>query len=159
MACVSIVSYSIFINDKHFVPFAAKRGMRQGDPLSTYLFVLVMEYLRRRLKSLKDKPDFNFHPRCAKLNIIQLGFVDDLLLFCRGDVLSTQTVFECFQKFSMASGMVASQGKSSINFDGVPANVQLEITQLLGFPTGTLPLRYLGVPLSSKRLSISSVNH
>lgn len=154
MACVSTVSYSIFINGKHSIPFAAKRGMRQGDPLSPYLFVLVMEYLSRSLKSLKDKPDFNFHPRCAKLNIIQLGFADDLLLFCRGDVLSAQMVFECFQKFSLASGLMANQGKSSIYFGGVPANVPQKITQLLGFPTGTLPFRYLGVPLSSKRLYI-----
>lgn len=81
MRCVTTVSYSIVINSKPTVQFDAKRGVRQGDPLSPYLFVLAMEYFTRLLKDLKNKPDFNFHPRCEKLNIVQLSFTDDLLLF------------------------------------------------------------------------------
>nr|XP_016500683.1 PREDICTED: uncharacterized protein LOC107819114 [Nicotiana tabacum] len=54
MVCISTVSYSIVINGKSSAPFTAKRGVRQGDPLSPFLFVIAMDYLSRLLKTLKD---------------------------------------------------------------------------------------------------------
>lgn len=81
MTCVTTVSYSIVINGRPAAHFDFKRGVRQGNSLSPYLFVLAMEYLTRLLKTLKDKPDFNYHPRCdQKLNIVQLNFADDFAL-------------------------------------------------------------------------------
>lgn len=75
MDCVSSVSYSIIINGKPSVPFPARKGLRQGDPLSRFLFVLAMEYLNRLLKTLRSNPDFNFPPKCDKLQIYSLGLL------------------------------------------------------------------------------------
>ncbi|XP_070003116.1 uncharacterized protein [Nicotiana sylvestris] len=52
MVCISIVSYSIIVNGKPIKPFEAKKGLRQGDPLSPLLFVIAMEYLCRLMKQL-----------------------------------------------------------------------------------------------------------
>ncbi|XP_019248682.1 PREDICTED: uncharacterized protein LOC109227948 [Nicotiana attenuata] len=155
MECIKTVPYSININGNPAIPFDARRGVRWEDPMSPLLFVLAMEYLTRSLKNLKDQPNFNYHPRCEKLSIIQLSFAVDLLLFCRGDRMSVQLLYECFNSFSQASGLVANKNKSSIYFGGVPSAVQQEITQITGFNTSELPFRYLGVPLSTKRLSVS----
>lgn len=88
MECLKSVSYSIGISGWSTEPLAAKRGLRQGNPMSPFLFVLTMEYFSRMLKRLNDQPDFNYHPICSKLHLVQLRFGDDLLLFCRGDVIS-----------------------------------------------------------------------
>ncbi|XP_070041417.1 uncharacterized protein [Nicotiana tomentosiformis] len=57
-------------------------------------------------------------------------------------------LYKFFQDFSKASGLVANTNKSSIFFGEVNADMQKEILQVLGFSKGTLPVRYLGVPLS-----------
>lgn len=95
-----------------------------------------------------------FHPRCQKQQIIQLSFADDLLLFNRGDTTSAPLLYGCFQEFSQVSGLVANQAKSDIYFGGVPEVIQQQILQHIGFTRGTLPFKYLEVPLSTKRLAI-----
>lgn len=140
MTCVSSVSYSILINGKPSPPFLAKKGLRQGDPLSPFIFVLVMEYLNRQLRTLRHNPNFNYHPKCSKLQIIQLDFADDLLLFSRGDAISVQLLFDCFLNFSNCSGLEANSEKSSIFLGAVDTMVQEEIIKILGFAKGELPI-------------------
>ncbi|XP_059285894.1 uncharacterized protein LOC132039428 [Lycium ferocissimum] len=89
MECVKTVHYSIIINGEPTPPFDATKGLRQGDPISPFLFSIAMEYLSKGLNSLKNNSGFKHHPRCAKLGITHLSFVDDLILFARGDVEST----------------------------------------------------------------------
>lgn len=74
MACVTYVSYQINLNGMRTRAFKAGRGLRQGDPMSPYLFVLVMEVLGRMLNTVKQMPNFNFHSRCERLNITHLCF-------------------------------------------------------------------------------------
>uniref|UniRef100_A0A1S3X9K7 Reverse transcriptase zinc-binding domain-containing protein n=1 Tax=Nicotiana tabacum TaxID=4097 RepID=A0A1S3X9K7_TOBAC len=61
---------------------------------------------------------------------------------------------QCFQKFSQVSGLSANTEKSSAYFGGVPREIQQQILQANQFGKGDLPFRYLGIPLSTKRLSI-----
>lgn len=153
MQCIQSVTYSILINGSPTKPFETRRGLRQGDPLSPFLFVLAMEYFTRSRKKLQQIPDFNYHPRCEKMHIMQLSFADDLLLFCRGDSTSVKIMYECFLQFSKASGLKVNKRKSFVFFGGVHDNVQQEILENLGFEKGELPVRYLGVPSNTKRLT------
>ena len=81
MTCLSTTSYSISLNVSLHGFFQGKRGLREGDLLSPYLFVLCLEYLSRGHGSLKQNANFNFHPKCGVTKITHLAFVDDLVLF------------------------------------------------------------------------------
>ncbi|XP_022873326.1 uncharacterized protein LOC111392262 [Olea europaea var. sylvestris] len=87
MEYVTSTSYSIALNGTSHGFFKGRKGLRQGDPLSPFLFVLCIEYLSRLLKAATDDNDFNFHPKCGSQKITHLAFTDDLMLFATGDVM------------------------------------------------------------------------
>ncbi|XP_020253958.1 uncharacterized protein LOC109831024 [Asparagus officinalis] len=112
-----------------------------------------MEYLSRRLCMLKEDRLFKYHPKCSRLKISHLFFVDDLLLFCKADLYSIAKLKECLSDFSCVSGLETNPNKCSIYMSGIGDDLKAQICALLNFSEGVLPVRYLGVPLISKRLS------
>ncbi|XP_056688055.1 uncharacterized protein [Spinacia oleracea] len=152
MQCLSTVSYSILVNGFPTMPITAKKGLRQGDPMSPYLFALGMEYLSRSLAVATSEGRFNFHPRCKKLGISHMMFADDLLMFARADVPSVNSLFGAFLKFSAASGLSANLHKSDVYTAGISADVETQIFDVIGIKKGFFPFRYLGVPLTTRKL-------
>lgn len=123
--------------------------------MSPLLFVLIMEYFHRVLQSLSRVPNFNFHPKCEKMKIINLRFADDILMFVRGDLESIKLLMDKVRDFSTSTGLKISVPKSKIYFGGVDDNTINQIQQETGFAVGNMPFRYLGVPLASKKLTVS----
>jgi len=159
MACVTSASFSVVVNGNVHGFFQGKRGLRQGDPLSPYLFTLVMEVLSRILHhTALSTASFRFHNKCEKEQIINLCFADDLFLFARGDINSPKTVFKGLNDFKEMSGMVPSIPKSKAYFCNVSDTVKQAILALMPFDEGSLPVRYLGVPLISSRLLYKDCN-
>jgi len=154
MECVTSPSYSIQINGSLCGFFSGQRGLRQGDPLSPFLFVICLEYLSRLLKAKTVDSDFNFHPKCGQLKISHLAFADDIMLMARGDPTSVNILMRCLKDFAACSGLHVNDLKSCLFTAGI-VNPDLDIIAgHCGFPTGSLPFRYLGIPLAADKLKV-----
>lgn len=154
MVCVSTAQYSVVLNGSSFGYFKGKRGIRQGDPISPYIFVMCMEILSRLLKTSSEEPKFKYHKHCKSLKLNHL-FADDLMLFSYADKFSPVWLKGKLDVFSNLSGLHVNSSKSQIFLANAPLEVQNFLVSTLEFQVGKLPVRYLGVPLISSRLSIS----
>ncbi|GKC22787.1 putative reverse transcriptase domain, reverse transcriptase zinc-binding domain protein [Tanacetum coccineum] len=150
MECVSTTSFSLSINGAIHGYFKGKRGLRQGDPMSPYLFALIMEVLALILRRrVRESDSFCYHRYCDKLDIINLCFADDLFLFAHGDA---NVIMGALDEFKLVSGLTPSLPKSTAYFCNVLNHTKLSILHILPFEEGRLPVKYLGVPLISSRL-------
>lgn len=64
--CISSAHFSICINGEMVDFFEGKRGLRQGDPISPYLFLLVMEVFGKMLGKAFEEEKLKYHPRCEQ---------------------------------------------------------------------------------------------
>ncbi|GJZ77649.1 hypothetical protein Tco_0642321 [Tanacetum coccineum] len=105
MECVTTTSFSISINGLLHGYFKGKRGLRQGDPLSPYLFTLIMEVFTLILhRRVQEASNFTYHRFCSELDLINLCFADDLFLFVHGDVNSAKVIKEALDEFKDRPG-------------------------------------------------------
>jgi hypothetical protein len=153
--------FSILVNGTPSRPFRSTRGIRQGDPLSPFLFVIMAEGLGRYLKaavlegSLDGLPLHNLHPAPSHSQ-----FVDDTLLLNTPSVREATKLNSILSDFSDASGMLLNLDKSKLFFFNTPVTVQAHLSGLLGIARSTLPSTYLGIPLtgdSTKSISWDSL--
>lgn len=153
-ACVCTPSFSIAFNGSTYGYFKSKRGLRQGDPLSPYLFVLVMNCLSLALDRAAGSGSFQFHPRCEKTKLTHLSFADDLLIFTDGSLSSVQAILSVLHDFEKRSGLAVSIHKTSYFAAGMSDAEMQDIQIQTGLTSGVLPIRYLGVPLHTKKISL-----
>ncbi|KAL0423920.1 UNVERIFIED_CONTAM: Retrovirus-related Pol polyprotein from type-1 retrotransposable element R2 [Sesamum radiatum] len=152
--CVSTVSYSISLNGSVYGFFKGRRGLRQGDPMSPYLFVLVMEIWSSLLRyRVKNAAQFQYHWKCKDVGLINLCFADDALLFCKAHIPSIRVLTDSLNEFAALSGLTVNPAKSQIILSRAVQQERQQIIDSFGFQEGMLPVKYLGVPLTSSRLN------
>ncbi|CAM8923673.1 unnamed protein product [Rhodiola kirilowii] len=120
--CVSSPSFLVLINGEMVDYFEGKRGLQQGDPLSTFLFLIAMEYLSRLLANLDRKAGFYYHPKCHRIYLKHFLFVDDLFLFSSGRPLSIIALKVTVERFLRSSGLSINLAKSQVFVAGIPDN-------------------------------------
>lgn len=88
---------------------------------------------------------------CKNLNLTNLIFADDQMIFYKGDMKSVKRDMEALDHFSKATNLIANMDKSSIYLAGMDDNTNDQVLARTGFTLGTFPIRYLGLPLFPKK--------
>lgn len=134
MLCVTTVSYSVNFNGTQVGPVTPRRGLRQGDPLSPYLFLFCVEGLPCSIKRLADEGRINgcrIHMQAP--SITHLLFANDSFLFCKANMEEAQEIKRILQIYEAQSGQAINLQKSGIYFSSnVRLDKQTEIKGLLG---------------------------
>ena len=117
MACVTNPGMSLLFNGEKTDSFMPARGLRQGDPLSPYLFVLCLERLCHQIEvavGRKEWKPIGLSQRGPKLS--HVCFADDLILFAEASVAQVRVIRKVLETFCLASGQKVSLEKSKIFF-------------------------------------------
>jgi competence protein ComGF len=115
MKCVSTVNFSILINGHPTRYFNPKRGLRQGDPLSPYLFIIYADVLSGLLTRAQNNHlihGVKIAPNSPEIS--HLLFADDSLLFCRASTEEVTNISNIIQTYQNASGQLVNLNKSEM---------------------------------------------
>jgi len=156
MNLITSPSFSVLLNGSPSIPFRPTRGIRQGDPLSPFIFVLMAEGLSRLLKSVVSSQamkGLSLHGRAPQTH---QQFVDDTMLFGHPSSKEASALKSLLSLFSDASGTSINAAKSQLFFFSTPPSTQRHIARILGYPISHLPSKYLGAPLSNSAIKHAS---
>lgn len=146
---------SLLWNGERTEAFTPSRGLRQGDPLSPYLFVLCMKRLCHLIEgSIEEKKWKPVSLSRGVPNLSHICFVDDLILLAEASVAQIRVIRTVLERFCIASGQKVNLEKSKIFFS---SNVSHDLGKLISDESGiqsTQELgKYLGMPILQKRIN------
>jgi hypothetical protein len=148
MMCVESVDYSVIVNNNMVGPITPGRGIRQGDPLSPYLFILCAEGLSALIRQAEGRGDLHGVRICPAAPVIShLLFADDCFLFFRATESEARVMQNILKTYEEASGQAISFPKSEVFYSKVVSEqVAAAISNILGVQEVLGTGKYLGLP-------------
>ncbi|KAE8681243.1 hypothetical protein F3Y22_tig00111332pilonHSYRG00015 [Hibiscus syriacus] len=147
--CISTVSFQIRINGVLSDVFVPQRGLRQGDPLSPYLFLFCAQGLSALLLKAQRRNEIKgIRASVRGPRVSHLFYADDSLLFVKNSMTEVRRIKGILDKYEKASGQKVNYEKSSIYFSpNTPSEDRGSFLRELGVAEASEPGSYLGLPL------------
>jgi len=117
MQCITTQSSCVKFNGQHLQYFHPSRGLRQGDPLSPYLFILMANLLSVLINnaiSMETLKGIRLNRWCPSLS--HLFFADDAIFFLDGTVRECQNLSNILHQYCVATGQAINRNKSGLFF-------------------------------------------
>jgi hypothetical protein len=148
MMCVTSAKYSVLINGVPCGHITPSRGLRQGDPISPYLFLICAEVLSSMLTRANSDGLLSGIPTSKRgPHINHLFFADDSLLFCRASTTQWNNLVEILKKYEEASGQKMNNDKTSVFFSkNTTLEERSQVLELAAIPATQRYDTYLGLP-------------
>lgn len=116
--CISTFTYFVLVNGEQSRDIIPKRGLRQGGPISPYLYIICTEGLSRLIKSyIQSNKIHGFRTSRSGPCDSHLFFADDSLVFCKATHEEAQNLAHILQLYKQASGQEVNFSKSTVTFD------------------------------------------
>ncbi|XP_074292350.1 uncharacterized protein LOC141619219 [Silene latifolia] len=148
MECVQTVSFAVLINGTPSREFRPSRGLRQGDPLSPYLFILCAEALSNLMtRAVEDRQLHGVKISPGAPVVSHLLFADDSIFFAKATETEADVIKDVLRRYEYSSGQLVNLDKTTISFSkGVPLTKRSNLATRLGFVEVEEQSKYLGLP-------------
>ncbi|GAU24512.1 hypothetical protein TSUD_156240 [Trifolium subterraneum] len=147
--CVCTATASVLVNGSPTDKFSLERGLRQGDPLSPFLFLLAAEGLNVLMKTMVERNLFSGYSvgEGASISISNLQFADDTLLLGDKSWANVCALCAVLLLFESMSGLKVNFNKSMLVGVNIPESWLGEAASALRCRVGKIPFIYLGLPI------------
>ncbi|KAI3793650.1 hypothetical protein L1987_36270 [Smallanthus sonchifolius] len=137
---------SVLVNGSPTFEFQCSKGIRQGDPISPFLFIIIMEALSCLIDKAKFSGDFVGVSTPAGGPVIShLLYADDAMIIGEWSRMNIINVLRILRVFHICSGLKINLAKSNIFSIGVESEELNDMASLLGCKAGIFPFKYLGL--------------
>ncbi|KAK9048582.1 hypothetical protein SSX86_032453 [Deinandra increscens subsp. villosa] len=154
-ACLASSRTSILVNGSPTSEFNVGKGLRQGDPLAPFLFILVMEGLHVLIEDACDNGMFSgIHLDSLKLS--HFFYADDAIFLGKWSKSNIKNILLILDVFRLASGLSINIDKCSLFGVGVDEEQIKSFASMLGCKPGRFPFIYLGLPVGANMSRIGN---
>ncbi|GKV37224.1 hypothetical protein SLEP1_g45281 [Rubroshorea leprosula] len=154
--CLASSSVSVLINGSPTNQFLVSKGLRQGDPLSPFLFLIVAEGLNGLMSSAVEKQLYKgVMIGNEGVAVSHLQFADDTIFFGEASEDNIGVIKSIMRTFELSSGLKINFGKSQLIGIGVEDNWRKKMAYKLCCKEGEIPFNYLGIPIGGNHKRIA----
>lgn len=115
-----------------------------------------MNVLSKMIDETAVQRKIGYHLRCQIIPITHPCFADNIMIFVDGQQRYREGVLSVFKEFAKISGLRISLEKSTLYMEGISQEAQNSILTDFPFSAGQLPVRYLGLPVLTKRMTVNN---
>jgi len=151
-ACLESATISVLVNGSPTKEFKPSRGLRQGDPIAPFLFLVVAQGLAGLVKQATRKKLFTgLKVGHKKVDVNLLQFADDTLFVCESNIQNIKCIKAMLRCFELSSGLRVNFHKSKIGAIGVDRYEVKMYLNILHCSIMEIPFTYLGLHIGGNQ--------